>query len=275
LPNGNTLWVFGDTTQVNGVSTVGGFGYPHDSFVTQAAGTMNFTPVTGTYGYGWQQVPNWSDGTYFWMSTPIVDNGTLYVLGSRIQGVNPFSVVGNYVAEFNANTLAFEDIYPIPMGDTGTTAWGGVAQGPNGWYITGIHNVTCSGVTDCRAGDLAYVPFGQLTNSSSWTITDNFIPASDNIADLALVQNGTNGWDIYTKLGGPYGSNQIEQLTSSSVYGPWTISNTVDAPFPSGTVTYGVAVHPEQTSPDGQVLVSYNVNGVSTDYHALFMYLPK
>ena len=63
LPDGDVLWVFADTTQVNGVSTVGPYGYPHNAFVLQTAGTLTFRAVPGAYGYGWQQVPNWSDNT--------------------------------------------------------------------------------------------------------------------------------------------------------------------------------------------------------------------
>ena len=275
LPTGSILWIFGDTTQINGKSTVGGYGYPHDAFVEQVPKTLTFTAVPGTYGYGWQQVPNWSDGTYFWMSTPIVDNGNLYILGERIQGVNPFKVVGNYVAIFNATTLTFQQVVQIPAGSTNTTLWGGVAKTSSGWWITGTHGVSCSYATDCKVGDLAFVPFGKLATPAAWTIYDNIIPATDNVGTaLALLQNGST-WDIFTKVGDAYGGVQIEKLTASTPTGPWTINGTWNAPSPQGTVTYGVGVHPEQKNPYGQVLVSYDVNGIDTDYHPLFEYLPR
>jgi len=275
LPNGKDLWIFGDTIQVNGATTSGAFGYPHDAFVTQAPNTLNFTAIPGNYGYGWQQVPNWSDGTYFWFATPIVDNGILYVLGQRIQGVNPFTVVGDYVAVFNANTLAFQKIVQIPGGSTGLTTWGGVAKTSTGWWITGSHNVSCSYATDCKVGDFAFVPLGKLANANSWKIYNNVIPASNNIGTtLALLRTGS-GWDIFTKVGDAYGGTQIEKLTASSPTGTWTVKETWDAPSPQGTVTYGVAVHPEQTSPSGQMLVSYDVNGIDADTHPLFEYLSR
>jgi hypothetical protein len=57
---GDALWVFGDTTKVNGVSTTGQFGYPHDAFAVQQPGTATWTVLPGHYGttYGggpWQQ----------------------------------------------------------------------------------------------------------------------------------------------------------------------------------------------------------------------------
>lgn len=275
LPNGNILWVYGDTTQINGVSTVGAYGYPHSAFVIQNAGSMTFTPKPGNYGYGWQQVPNWSDGTYFWMETPVVDNGILYVLGQRIQGVSPFTVVGNYVAVFNASTLAFQKVVAIPSDATGTGSWGGIAKDSSGWWITGTHGVDCSFATNCKVGDMAHVPFGALATPSMWQVHSNVIPASANLGTtLGLVANG-NGWDIFTKLGDAYGGTQIERLQASSVTGSWAVTGTWDAPSPTGTITYAAAVHPEQATPSGQLLVSYAVNGgADADYHPRFLYLP-
>lgn len=275
LPNSTILWIFGDTTQVNGVSTSGAYGYPHDAFVEQAPNTLTFTAVPGTYGYGWQQVPNWSDGTYFWMSTPIVDNGSLYILGERIKGVNPFTVVGDYVAVFNEKTLAFQQIIQVPAGSTGTTIWGGIAETSTGWWITGTHGVSCSYATDCKVGDMAFVPLGKLATSNAWKVYNNVIPAIDNVGTTLSLMQGSSGWDIFTKLGDAYGGTQIEKLTASSPTGSWTVNGTWAAPSPQGTITYGVSVHPEQTSSSGQVLVSYDVNGVDADYHPLFEYLPR
>lgn len=274
LPGGDVLWIFGDTTRVNGVSTVGPYGYPHSAFVRQTAGTLTFAAVPGPFGYGWQQVPNWSDGTYFWMSTPIVDNGSLYVLGERIRGVSPFTVVGPYVAVFDAATLAFQRIVPLPAGATGTTMWGGVARTGSGWWITGTHPVPCSFGTNCSVGDMAFVPFGRLADATGWTVSDNVIPATTNIGVVLALRRTAAGWVIFTKLGDAYGGTQIERLTATSVTGTWTITGRWAAPSPPGTITYAVAVHPEQAANSGQILVSYNVNGDEAQYYPRFLYLP-
>ncbi|MEJ3750625.1 hypothetical protein WEI85_46130 [Actinomycetes bacterium KLBMP 9797] len=274
LPGGDILWVFGDTTRVNGVSTVGPYGYPHSAFAIQTAGTLTFEAVPGPYGYGWQQVPNWSDGTYFWMSTPIVDSGSLYVLGQRIRGVSPFTVVGPYVAVFNASTLAFQRIVPLPSGATGTTMWGGVAGTSNGWWITGTHPVKCSYSTNCSVADMAFVPFGGLADAARWTVYGNVIPETTNIGVVLALRKAATGWAIFTKRGDAYGGTQIERLTATSVTGTWTITGMWDAPSPAGAITYAVAVHPEQAANSGQVLVSYNVNGNEADYYPRFLYLP-
>jgi len=284
LPNGNMLWAFGDTTSVNGKSTVGPFGYPHSAFVTQAPGTLNFTAVPGNYGYGWQPVPNWPDGTFFWMSTPVVDGGTLYVIGDRIQARgSSFSVVGEYIASFDAQTLAYQTIAPVqptlPAGDSDTPGWGGITPGTNGsvtgWWLAGTHRVACSFVTDCSVGDAAFVPSGHLADSSAWQVYPNIIPASFNIGnDLTPLMVSPTDWVMFSKYGGPYGGTQLEELNASSIEGPWTVTGMWAAPSPSGTVTYNTAIHPEQNNPTGQMLISYNVNGDNADYHALFEYVP-
>src|SRR5215471_4721662 len=86
LPDGNFLWAFGDTTKVNGVSVSGADGYPHDSFAIQVPKTASFTMLAGPYGFGWQQVPNWSNGDYFWANGMIVVGTTLYVYGDQVSG---------------------------------------------------------------------------------------------------------------------------------------------------------------------------------------------
>jgi hypothetical protein len=273
LPSGDTLWVFGDTTSVNGISTVSGYGYPHNAFVVQSGTSQTFTAKAGPYGYGWMQVPNWSDGSYFWMATPIVDGNFLYVLGQRVTGGANFTIVGSYVAVFNVTTLAYQRIVPIPDGPSGTV-WGGVAKTSKGWWITGTHAVPCSGAVNCKAGDMAFVPFGSLAVIDDWTTYYGVVSSTTDIGTTLAMYCAHGKWNIYTKRGDAYGTNQIEHLTADNPLAVWSVDATLAAPYPAGTVTYGVAVHPEQSAPAGQILVSYNVNGVDSEYYARFLYLP-
>ncbi len=111
---GQQAWVFGDATQISGKSVVSGYGYPHSEFATEVPGSAVFIPQHGPYGYGWQQVPNWPDGTYFWGGGLVADHGSLWLYGQRIRGASPFTVTGDYVARFSARTLAFEGITALP-----------------------------------------------------------------------------------------------------------------------------------------------------------------
>ena len=49
--------------------------------------------------YGWQWVPNWPDGSYFWMAAPAVEGTSLYVIGERISP-SAGKVEGEYTARF-------------------------------------------------------------------------------------------------------------------------------------------------------------------------------
>ena len=271
LPDGRIAWIFGDTTSVNGQSTVTG-GYPHSTIAIQAKTTQNFTVLPGNYGLGWQQVPNWPDGTYFWMTAPLVDGNYLYVLGTRVQGAAPFTIVGNYIAKFDASTLDYLGMSPAPSTPNGTL-WGYAAPTNDGWWISGTHSVACTNNTNCRVGDMAFVPKGGITNTNSWQLHQDIIPATTNIGTkIAIVQTGGQ-WQGFTKLGDAYGSNKILQLSATSPITEWITKSQTDISSPTGTVSYAVAVHPEQASPPGQILVSYNVNGISSEYYARFLYI--
>ena len=49
--------------------------------------------------YGWQWVPDWPDGSYFWMAAPAVEGSSLYVIGERISPTAG-AVEGEYTARF-------------------------------------------------------------------------------------------------------------------------------------------------------------------------------
>jgi hypothetical protein len=54
--------------------------------------------------YGWQWVPNWPDGSYFWMAAPAVDGTSLYVTGERIS--RPAGTAeGEYTARFTVGPI--------------------------------------------------------------------------------------------------------------------------------------------------------------------------
>ncbi|HEV2412461.1 MAG TPA: ricin-type beta-trefoil lectin domain protein [Candidatus Saccharimonadales bacterium] len=272
LPNKNILWIFGDTNMIDGQPA----GFPHDAFLTQKPNSLTLTAVPGPYGHGWQQVPNWSDGTVFWMNIPVVDGNTLYIMGERVnESSSGFKVIAPYMAEFNASTLAYEGVMAMPGGSTGATVWGGVARTNNGFWVTGTHQVSCY-IVNCKVGDVAFVPFGDLARNNMWQIYNNVIPATANVGTtLGLIQTST-GWALFTKQGDAYGGSSVERLSATNVTGTWTVNGTWPISSPSGSTTYGVAVHPEQVAPNGDVLVSYNVNGTSsTTYpYAQFLDLP-
>src|SRR6185312_7921336 len=107
LPDGGQVYVFGDTVAVNGQVICAPSrcpdGYPHDSIAIQRPGTATFpmqSCAAAGCPYGWQQVPNWPDGSYFWMAAPAVTGTSLYVIGERISP-SAGMVEGEYTASFS------------------------------------------------------------------------------------------------------------------------------------------------------------------------------
>jgi hypothetical protein len=273
LPSGEALWIFGDTTAVNGTSTVGAYGYPHDAFALQSPGSTSWSVQPGPYGYGWQQVPNWSDGTYFWPATAVVDGSTLYVFGERIQGVSPFTVVGDYAAEFTTATPpVYEGIVPVP--GSGGEVWGGSAQAPGGWWLFGTRQTGGSNcLSACKTGNVAFVPSGEEADSADWRITDGALPASLDLGTAVSPERLGSGWVAFTKVNDILGT-QLERLSASSPTATWSVTGTWTAPDSvAADETYGVQVHPEQPAASGQILVSVCENG--TVYDPQFIYLPS
>lgn len=265
LPDGENLWVFGDTTEVDGVSTVSGYGYPHDAFALQEPGSTTFQVLPGPYGYGWQQVPNWSNGDYFWPSGLTVDGPTLYVFGEQVSGI---SVVTDAVAQFSAATLTYQSITLLPTAED----WGGILWGQGGFWMPGTSNVSCTGATDCKTGVLAWVPTGDETDYTAWAVTPGVFPPALNTGTVISPVQTTTGYAVFTKEGDEYGSNSIEELTSASMTGPWTVSQIIPAPCPPGTLTYGVEVHQNEPVSASQVLLTYAVNG-KAQYWPDFVYV--
>jgi hypothetical protein len=106
LPDGGQVYVFGDTVAVNGQVICGPSrcpdGYPHDSIAIQRPGTATFAMQSCAAAgcpYGWQQVPDWPDGSYFWMAAPAVAGGSVYVTGERISRTAG-AAGGEYTARF-------------------------------------------------------------------------------------------------------------------------------------------------------------------------------
>ena len=129
LPDGAQVYLFGDTVAVNGQVICGPFrcpyGYPHDSIAIQRPGTATFAMqscAAARCPYGWQQVPDWPDGSYFWMAAPAMEGTSLYVIGERI---NPSAgtVEGEYTARFTlgaGDALTYQGITALtgPAGGT-------------------------------------------------------------------------------------------------------------------------------------------------------------
>lgn len=267
LPDGNMLWITGDITKANGQVMTGSF--PHSGFVTQAPGKAAFTVLSGPYGQGYQQVPDWTDGTFFWAAAGVVDNGWLYVFGSRIQATGPgpfdFTVIGNYMARFSLPALTYQDIASVPAPVSSVTF------GNTGWWlyysqVTG----TPPCYSNCFTGSAYWVPTGDIGTVADWSSRPGIFPSTldsgcpsgacgiGNV--VSVVHEGTSKWVAIVKEDDILGANLL-RLTSAKPEGPWTVAEYISAPPQvSGDCTYSAQLHPGEGEPSGWYLATYAEN---------------
>jgi hypothetical protein len=200
-------------------------------------------------------VPNWPDGSYFWMAAPAVEGTSLYVTGERIS--RPAGAVeGEYTARF---TVGAGDALTY-QGNTGGTG--------------------C--VADCKTMDLAYVPSGAMTHPSAWHVQLGVLPSGKGY-DLGTVVSMSHvtgrGWVAYTKRDDITGST-LERLNAWHVTGPWHVATQQwpATPAPGCAWTYSAETHPASPAPPGTMLVSWASNhddpGTTCDMQPQFTDLP-
>lgn len=284
------VYMAGDTPEVLGQRTQGGF--DHFELLTEPDGSGVLTPVPTHYGYPttgglqYQQFgcldsscpnagANWADGTFFW-PTGIFTDGSLWVPGVRVDGTG--AVHGAYMAKFNLVTLAFEGVTQLPStpaGGYGFEVYGGTVTLKSGRYLVATHDTPPSDpnydkchpyVTDCKIGDMVWIPNGTEASPASWSFHMGVFPSSLNvgtrISDMLDVDGSGSNYNAYSNVCDVCtGNGQYTVLHSSSLLSGWT-GTVVDLPvsIPAGATHYGFELHPAD-SPSGQILASINVNG--------------
>ena len=236
--------------------------------------------------YGWQWVPDWPDGSYFWMAAPAVEGTSLYVIGERIS--QPAGAVeGEYTARFTVgagDALTYQGITAL-TGAAGESQWGSATADPGGrgWWLTGTRNTGGTGcVADCKTMDTAYVPFTALTDPSAWHVQLGVLPSGEGY-DLGTVVSMSHvtgrGWVAYTKRDDITGS-VLERLNAWHVTGPWHVATQQwqATPAPGCGWTYSAQAHPASPAPAGQMLVSWASShddpGTTCDMRPQFTDLP-
>jgi hypothetical protein len=236
--------------------------------------------------YGWQQVPDWPDGSYFWMAAPAVAGTSLYVIGERIS--QPAGAAeGEYTARFTAgvgDVLTYRGITAL-TGPAGGTQWGSATPGPGGrgWWLTGTRDTGGTGcVADCKTMDTAYVPLTALARPSAWHVRPGVLPSGEGY-DLGTVVSMSyvtgRGWVAFTKRDDITGS-VLERLNAWHVTGPWHVAaqRWPARPAPGCGWTYSAQAHPASPAPAGQMLVSWASShdnpGTTCDMQPRFTDLP-
>ena len=236
--------------------------------------------------YGWQQVPDWPDGSYFWMAAPAVAGTSLYVTGERISR-SAGAAESEYTARFTVgagDALTYRGITAL-TGAAGESQWGSATPDPGGrgWWLTGTRNTGGTGcVADCKTMDIAYVPLAAMADPPAWHVRLGVLPSGEGY-DLGTVVSMSyvtgRGWVAFTKRDDITGS-VLERLNAWHVTGPWrvTAQQWPARPAPGCAWTYSAETHPASPAPAGQMLVSWasshDAPGATCDMQPQFTDLP-
>lgn len=274
---GKIVRFMGDVTFDNG-HDYSGIPCDHGAIVTNTPGQTDFVTLHYAYGCdGLQPVQNFSNGDEYWFGGAFATSSTIYNYGQRISTVGSSCmfgcVVGNYIASFNASTLAFEGLTQV----TGPAQFMSFSSGApwNGgfWMIGTSAPSTCPQLTDCKSAQAVFVPGGDETDPSLWQfgsgLSDNASPPPNFGTVVSLIRSGTE-WVMVTKdfdlLGTHLKALTAECLVSGCIWtqvplSTWSISTI-------GT-SYSAQFDQYDPAPSGQVFFTYAENEAYPGFYGL------
>lgn len=292
LPDGRTLWLFGDTFigEVDGISIVNGSKFIRNSAVIQDGNNL-LTLYGGTSGtpddYLRTQHP---DSTWYWPEHGIVEDDTLRIFVAKFrhadngtEGFN-FAHAGNDIANLTWPGLEFINAVPLEAHEVNGVIYGDRVLADTGFiYIYGRKNDTDNfnipypHVARTTEGNIMDQSYWEYYNGTGWSADP---AASKPFQDIPVSQQ----YSVTTYLGkyilltqNIWLSPEIFTYIADSPTGPWKNKTKVyTTPENSGsTFTYNAYAHP-QFNKNNEMLVSYNVNG---DFWSIFsnveLYRPK
>lgn len=245
-------------------------------------------------GHG-EAIPSPSPTQWYWPTTPIVDDGQLWLLSGRMTsaGSGPlgFEQQGIDLARFTIvnGVPSFQSVQPTPMSYDTEISWGtGVGDDGISWFIYGTR-------TNGFGKDLyvARVPHGQIANQKAWQFaaqlgwssnpsdaTPLLTPGISSVGSALTVWRRLDGtWTMVSKN---YDfSSHVGVWAAPAPTGPWILQSQSDLPvianrYGHELLSYAVAAYPDFGNGD-QVTVSYDyldLNPVPND-NEVDPYMPK
>lgn len=283
LPNGRTLWLFGDTFigEVDDISIVNGSKFIRNSAVIQT-GTNLQTLHGGTPSAPDDFIQtNHPDATWYWPEHGIVENDTLRIFVAKFrhedngsEGFN-FAHAGNDIANFTYPGLEFISTVPLHAHAVNGVIYGDRVLADTSYlYIYGRKsdpdnfNIPYPHVARTTEGHLMHQSTWEYYNGTGWSTDPG---ASKPFQDIPVSQQ----YSITTHMGkyllltqNIWLSPEIFTYVADSPTGPWKNKTKIyTTPETSdNTFTYNAYAHP-QFNKNNELLVSYNVNG---DFSSIF-----
>jgi hypothetical protein len=274
LPDGRTLWLFGDTfigkEKVDG-SIAPGAVMIRNSAVIQDGDSLR-TLYRGTPASPDDFIPTDNpDSTWYWPEHGLVFNDTLRIFVSRFRP-NPegpagfqFAFDGNDIANFTWPGIEFINSIPIPYYDINKVIYGDRILADSIFlYVYGrkeeSNSISYPHLARARADDLfgpwEFSAGSSWANDPAWSFRINSFQVSQQYG----VFKHEGKYILLTQ--DIWFSTKIWSFTSLSPKGPWDNKTMIyDTPkLADDAFTYNAYPHP-QFDDNNQLLVSYNNNG--------------
>jgi hypothetical protein len=266
LPDGRVVWLFGDTF-IGALRPDGTRETAH--FVNNSVVVQDGAQLTTLHGGSPEAptslFPSPAAGDYYWVGDGTVEGGKLRVFlirfGRTGNGAWDFRFKGSAVATLSLPDLRLESVTPVPGGDR--VAWGSALLERGDYtYVYGVEDLQQS-----KYAHVARAPRGGVTGA--WEYFDG-VAWSPNPAASARVLDGVSNQYSVVESGAGFVlisqeagfGRRIRAWRSATPVGPWVpAADLGTVPDPGqGRFTYNAVVHPQAVR-DGQLLLSYSVNG--------------
>jgi len=292
LPDGRTLWLFGDTFigEVDENNAI----IPGSKFIRNSAVIQDGDQLETLFG-GTRSNPSDfimtlnPDSTWYWPDHGVVDNDTLRIFVAKFR-TNPdgpagfnFEHAGMDVASFTYPGLQFLHIVPLHIHDLNGVLYGDRVMEDSGYlYIYGRRNddpeinIPYPHVARTSVGSLMDQEW-EFYNGNGWSSDPQDTKRINNfqVSQQYSVSPHKGKYILLTQ--DIWLSPEIWTFTSDSPVGPWANKKLIYSTPESeqNMFTYNAYAHP-QFDQDDELLISYNTNG---DFWSIFsnveLYRPR
>ncbi len=271
LPDGRTLWLFGDTVSGHRDASGGyaaGWTLRHNSFLLQQGGCLRAVDT---------QLPE-TAGAWYWPAAGVVDGGRLEIFAIKVARTTSefgFRLTGTALAEYDLATVGtptlrgLRELTAAPREGVDATTWGqGVLASGGFVYIYGTRGDTAHRAFG-RALLVARTRLGAVDDPATWRFFDGarFVPDPASARPVVAAVRGVStsvspvdtggGVAIVAKQDEVFGTI-VAAWTGATPIGPFTAAPLLAAPsdLQHGVLRYSALAHPQFALADGGLLVS-------------------
>jgi hypothetical protein len=287
LPDGRTVWLFGDTyvgTLQNDGTIDPNSRFLDNSFVVQSGACL--TPLEGGQASAPASlIPEPAPGEAYWPASAVAENGVLRVFCTHVRrtghGPLDYAIVDMQVATFSLPGLAFQGVQPLPFSTGPSQLYGSTSFVDTGGNVY-LYEENQGNVFVARApvgqllvpgawqfwGDpgtgTTWVPNQANAVPMQWTNMPHLIPApgAGPRAQPWVRRSGT-GYLATAKLGNAV-TGDVSVFTAPSPEGPWTYYGLVATTTMAGLIAYNAYTQTLPGTPTPIVVYSTNLSPFTT-----------